>query len=255
MDNRIKEQAVMAHFTTVARRYDLMNTLLSFGIHHLWKRKAIGMMNLSPGNNVLDLCGGTGDLAILAKKAVGKAGKVVLYDINREMMQVGKHSTSFTDIRSEILYVQGNAEKISFSDKSFDVVTVGFGVRNLTHLEIGFREMYRILRPGGTMMCLEFSEPVNPVFRRLYDMYSFHIMPRLGEMIAGSRQAYTYLPESIRLFPKPDKLCDILENIGFSDVSYCRLTNGIAAIHIGVKKNISSSLNPSSVTLGKTVLF
>ncbi len=225
----------MAHFTAVAKRYDLMNTLLSFGIHHLWKRKAIRMMNLSIGNDVLDVCGGTGDLAILAKKAVGKNGKVVLYDINREMMRVGKHSTSFADIRSEILYVQGNAEIISFSDNSFDAVTVGFGVRNLTHLEIGFQEIYRILRPRGTMICLEFSEPVNPIFRRVYDIYSFHIMPRLGEMIAGSRQAYTYLPESIRLFPKPDTLCNILENIGFSNVSYCLLTNGIAAIHIGVK--------------------
>lgn len=234
-DNSAKEKQVLTHFNTVAKKYDLMNTLLSFGIHHLWKREAIRMANLRAGYDVLDVCGGTGDLAILSKKAVGKNGKVVLYDINREMMQTGRHSEPHADIRQEIIYIQGNAEKISFADNSFDAATVGFGIRNLNRLDVGFQEMYRILKPGGTMVCLEFSEPLNPLFRKLYDIYSFHIMPKLGDYLAGSAKAYSYLIESIRLFPSADKLRVILENIGFSNVSYRRLSNGIAAVHIGVK--------------------
>lgn len=230
-----KELQVLTHFSSVAGQYDLMNTLLSFGIHHLWKRTAVNMTNLKAGDRVIDICGGTGDLAILAQKKIAPDGRVVLYDINREMMNAGRSTKRHAEIRQNIAYIQGNAELISFPDHSFDAAMVGFGVRNLSRMDIGFQEMYRILKPGGRLMCLEFSEPVNPVFRRLYDFYSFHIMPHLGEMVAGSRQAYTYLPESIRLFPSPDKLKTMLEDIGFSQVIYRRLINGIAVIHIGVK--------------------
>ncbi|CAN2041251.1 Ubiquinone/menaquinone biosynthesis C-methyltransferase UbiE [Candidatus Magnetomoraceae bacterium gMMP-15] len=232
-DQKIKW--VNRHFNTVSKQYDAMNTILSFGIHYLWKRTSIKMMNLKPGDRVLDLCGGTGDLSILASKASGLSGMVVLYDINREMIDTGRAKTTNGKLRKQIIYVQGNAEKISFSDNCFDAVTVGFGMRNLSNMERGFKEIYRALKPGGKIMCLEFSEPVNPVFRWLYDFYSFNIMPLLGELLVGSRNAYTYLPESIRMFPLPDKLSNILKNIGFSNVSYQRLTNGIAVVHLGEK--------------------
>ncbi len=230
-----KVKWVREHFDTVARKYDVMNTVLSFGIHYLWKRKAIGFLGLRPGDRVIDVCGGTGDLSILAVKKVHPSGKVVLYDINRKMMETGKGKSSNRASREKILYVQGDAEKISFGSQEFDGAMVGFGIRNLTHLEEGFREMYRVLKPGGRFMCLEFSKPTAPLFRQLYDFYSFRIMPFLGLLLVGSRQAYTYLPESIRMFPSPQKLSTILEEIGFSQVTYRKLTNGIAAIHLGLK--------------------
>ena len=224
------------HFETVAGRYDFMNTLLSFGIHYLWKRTAIRMMELKPGRRVLDVCGGTGDLSILAHRSVGPAGRVVLYDINRAMIQAGKTKATHASIRRQIRHVQGNAEALSFPDNYFDAVMVGFGIRNVTRMEQGFREMHRVLKPGGKLMCLEFSKPTAPLFRFLYDFYSFEIMPFLGELLAGSRKAYTLLPESIRTFPMPDELAGILKRIGFRRVVYRRLTNGIAVVHLGEKQ-------------------
>jgi demethylmenaquinone methyltransferase/2-methoxy-6-polyprenyl-1,4-benzoquinol methylase len=228
-----KVKWVMRHFNTVARKYDLMNTLLSFGIHHLWKRVAVRMLKLKVGDWVIDVCGGTGDLSVLAARAVGSSGQVVLYDINRKMMETGRPRVDKSPLKETITYVQGNAERISFSDQRFDVALIGFGIRNLTHMEEGFKEIHRVLKPGGKLMCLEFSRPTAPFFRWLYDMYSFHIMPYLGWLIVGSKRAYTYLPESIRLFPLPEELSAILENTGFSQVTYRRLTNGIAVIHLG----------------------
>jgi demethylmenaquinone methyltransferase/2-methoxy-6-polyprenyl-1,4-benzoquinol methylase len=231
-----KVKWVMRHFNTVARKYDLMNTLLSFGIHHLWKRVAMRMLRLNAGDWVIDVCGGTGDLSVLAAEVVGSPGRVVLYDINRKMMEMGKPKVDRSPFRETITYVQGNAEQISFPDQCFDAALVGFGIRNLTHMEEGFKEIHRILKPGGKLMCLEFSKPTAPLFRWLYDMYSFHIMPHLGGLIVGSKQAYTYLPESIRLFPLPGELSAILENIGFSGVTYRKLTNGIAVIHLAMRE-------------------
>ena len=230
-----KADRVLQHFNSVARYYDFMNTLLSFGIHYLWKRTAVGMLKLAPGNRVLDVCGGTGDLAILSAKAVGPTGQVVLYDINWDMIQVGLHKVGRTPIENRIQYVQGNAESISFADEYFEVAMVGFGIRNVTDMLKGLNEMYRVLTPGGKMMCLEFSKPTNTAFRWLYDFYSFYIMPKLGELLVGNREAYTLLPESIRMFPMPDELSEILKGIGFSKITYRRLTNGIAVIHLAVK--------------------
>lgn len=230
-----KAQRVLRHFDSVARNYDFMNSLLSFGIHHLWKRSAVKMMDLKAGDNVIDVCGGTGDLAILAARVIGSSGRVILYDINRSMINAGRHKVINSSLNERIGYVQGDAEDIASADQSFNAVMVGFGIRNVTHMEKGFREMYRLLKPGGKLMCLEFSKPTSAVFRRLYDFYSFYIMPLVGEVVAGNRQAYIHLPETIRLFPLPDELANILTQIGFAEVSYRRLSNGIAVIHLAQK--------------------
>lgn len=211
-----------------------MNTLLSFGIHHQWKREAVRMMGLSPGATVIDVCGGTGDLAVLASRYAGPSGRVTIFDLNRAMMNAGREKV-FAVACAPVDYVQGNAEVMPFPDNSFDAAMVGYGIRNVTRMERGFEEMYRVLRPGGKMMCLEFSKPVWPVFRWLYDIYSFHIMPFLGDLITGSRGAYTHLPESIRTFPLPDALSAMMERIGFKRVSFHRQTNGISVIHLGEK--------------------
>jgi demethylmenaquinone methyltransferase/2-methoxy-6-polyprenyl-1,4-benzoquinol methylase len=230
-----KTDRVLQHFNSVARHYDFMNTLLSFGVHHLWKRSAVRMLQLAPGDHVLDVCGGTGDLAVLAAANIGSAGRVIVYDINRAMIQAGLHKATHKAVADRLGYVQGNAESICFPDRHFEAAMVGFGIRNVANMEMGFKEMYRVLKPGGKMMCLEFSKPTFPPFRWLYDIYSFYIMPLLGEMIAGSRKAYTHLPESIRMFPLPDELSALLRRIGFSQVTHRKLTNGIAVIHLAKK--------------------
>jgi demethylmenaquinone methyltransferase / 2-methoxy-6-polyprenyl-1,4-benzoquinol methylase len=230
-----KTRWVLRHFNSVAKQYDFMNTLLSFGIHYVWKRAAVKAMRLTPGGRVIDVCGGTGDLAILAARKIGQGGQVTIYDINRAMMDAGREKIASSGVRAPIRFVEGNAEEISFPDNTFDAAMVGYGIRNVTRMEKGFEEMYRVLKPGGTLMCLEFSKPTSRLFRCLYDFYSFHIMPFLGELIVGSRKAYTHLPESIRTFPMPDELCNVLERIGFKAVTYRTQTNGISVIHLGTK--------------------
>ncbi len=233
-----KAKLVQKHFDSIAGKYDFMNTLLSFGLHHWWKQRAVKMIGLKPGNRVLDVCGGTADLAILAAQNVGAEGTVIVYDFNRSMMEAGKSKVHKALLDGRISYVQGDAEQLAFPDGSFDAALIGFGIRNLTHIERGFAEMWRILRPGGRFMCLEFSLPTNPLLHFLYDLYSFYILPRMGKLFTGSLQAYTYLPESIRLFPSPDELCTFLLKTGFSRVSYQRLTNGIAVVHLAQKKSV-----------------
>ncbi len=230
-----KQPRVARHFDAVARKYDMMNTLLSFGIHHAWKRAAVRALALPKGAQVIDVCGGTADLAILAARAAGPSGRVSVYDINRTMMGYGRPKTVSAGLGGRIDFVQGNAEAISFPDNSFDAAMVGFGIRNVTHMKTAFSEMFRVLRPGGRLMCLEFSKPAWAPFRWLYDLYSFYAMPALGQLIAGNRAGYLLLTESIRLFPTPDELAAVLAGIGFSRVGYRRLTNGIAVIHLGRK--------------------
>jgi demethylmenaquinone methyltransferase/2-methoxy-6-polyprenyl-1,4-benzoquinol methylase len=230
-----KEKLVHQHFDTVSARYDFMNTLLSLGMHHLWKRAAVRLMGLKTGDLVLDVCGGTADLAILAAKTIGPSGRVLVYDINRAMMAAGRPKLAKANLTSRIAFLQGDAELLACPDESFDAAMVGFGIRNLTHPELGFQEMHRVLKPGGRFMCLEFSQPVATWFRRLYDFYSFYIIPLMGRLFVGSWQAYTYLPESIRMFAHPEEVSATLEGLGFTQVRYRRLTNGIAVIHLAVK--------------------
>ena len=236
-----KVKYVLQHFNSIAGKYDFMNTILSFGFHHLWKRWAVNILRLKPGDRVIDVCGGTADLSILAARATAPEGRVILYDINRAMIKGGKPKVSQASLAGRIQYVQGDAELLSFPRGQFEGAMVGFGIRNLTHMERGLAEMYRVLKPGGKLMCLEFSMPASFWFRALYDLYSFHIMPLVGKLLAGTREAYLYLPESIRKFPPPDELTALLQNIGFSRVSYQRLTNGIAVIYTGIKKGKKES--------------
>ena len=235
VESREKAERVVKHFNSVAAVYDFMNTLLSFGIHHAWKRASVRMLGLQAGERVLDVCGGTGDLAILAARRLGPRGQVVIYDINRAMIEAGMPKVRGRVRGGAIRHVQGDAEEIAFPDRSFDAAMVGFGIRNVVHMRQGFAEMHRVLRTGGRLMCLEFSRPVWPVFRWLYDFYSFYIMPFLGELIAGSRRAYTHLPESIRMFPLPHELANMLRQVGFRRVGYRSFTNGIAVAHLAVK--------------------
>jgi demethylmenaquinone methyltransferase/2-methoxy-6-polyprenyl-1,4-benzoquinol methylase len=230
-----KAKWVRRHFNSIARQYDSMNSVLSFGLQHVWKRAAVRALQLKPGNRVLDVCGGTADLSILAAKEIGPGGLATLYDINRAMIEAGKPKVARTSLAPRIWYVQGDAEQIAFRDEQFEAAIVGFGIRNLTRMEKGLEEMYRVLKPGGKLMCLEFSLPTSGWFRWLYDFYSFRIMPLVGQVLAGSREAYTYLSESIRQFPLPEDFSSILEGIGFSNVMHRTLTNGIAVIHLGLK--------------------
>lgn len=230
-----KEDRVRRHFDAVAGKYDFMNTLLSFGAHYWWKHRAIRMLGLNPGDRVLDVSGGTGDLSILSQKIVGPGGQVILYDINWAMIAAGRRKRTNKTARRRIRYIQGDAEKIAFEDNTFDAVMISFAVRNITHMKQAFREMVRVLKPGGEFLCLEFSRPRWRWFRRLYDFYSFKIMPQLGGAIAGNRTAYSCLPETIRWFLLPHELSDIFREVGLKNVEYRLLTNGIAVVHRAVK--------------------
>ncbi len=233
---REKAGYVRRHFNSVAGMYDFMNTLLSLGIHHLWKRAAVRSLRLKPGERVIDVCGGTADLSLLAAGAVGLSGRVVLTDINRAMIMAGQTKVEKATLAGRIAAVQGDAESLPFPANSFDAAVVGFGIRNLTWMERGMAEMHRVLRPGGRMVCLECSLPVSPWFGPLYHFYSFRIMPLAGKWLAGNRDAYLHLPESIQRFPPPERIATLFEEAGFSAVGYRRLTMGIVAIYTGIKR-------------------
>lgn len=230
-----KKGRVKEVFDSVADRYDLMNDLMSMGTHRLWKRLIASESALRPGQKAIDVAGGTADISILMADRVGEAGEVVVYDINGEMLKMGKRKCVDRGYIKNIRFVQGNAEDISFDDNSFHCATVGFGIRNVTHLKKALKEMVRVVKPGGKIICLEFSHPESRVLSKLYDFYSFSVIPRVGEMVTGNRDAYVYLPESIRKFPKQEELKAIFEELGLFKARYINLFNGIAAMHTGIK--------------------
>ncbi len=230
-----KVKMVRGVFDSVADQYDIMNDLMSFGIHRIWKRIAIQLANVRAGDKVLDLAGGTGDLTALFEKRVGSNGQVVLADINAAMLRTGRNRLIDRGLVGNIQYAQVNAECLPFADNSFDCVCIGFGLRNVTDKDAALRSMYRVLKPGGRVIILEFSHPVDSITEKIYDFYSFKLLPKIGALVAKDEQSYRYLAESIRMHPKQDELKNMMENAGFERCEYFNLTQGIVAIHRGYK--------------------
>ena len=230
-----KQKLVGEVFSSVAGKYDLMNDLMSLGVHRVWKRYFVATAQVKPGDRVLDLAGGTGDIAALLRERVGDKGEVVLGDINGAMLRVGRdRMTDRGNVRG-FEYVQCNAEKLPFPDASFDLVTIAFGLRNVTDKDAALREMLRVLKVGGQARVLEFSEVKAEWFKPVYDFHSFQVLPRLGKLFAQDADSYQYLAESIRKHPPQDELKAMMERAGFARVSYRNLNGGIVAIHTGYK--------------------
>lgn len=227
---------MVAHvFHSVASKYDIMNDLMSFGIHRLWKRLTIDSSGVRRGQCVLDLAGGTGDLTAKYSRLVGETGQVVLADINDSMLKMGREKLRNLGIVGNVDYVQANAEALPFPDNSFDCVTISFGLRNVTDKDKALRSMFRVLKPGGRLLVLEFSKPQFAPLSKAYDAYSFHILPRIGELVASDAESYRYLAESIRMHPDQETLKGMMEAAGFENVTYTNMTGGIVALHRGYK--------------------
>ncbi len=225
-------------FATVAERYDLMNDLMSGGLHRLWKDDLIAALNPPRGARpyrLLDVAGGTGDVAIRYARSSGPNASAVLCDISPEMIEVGKRRVAAAHLEDRITLTQGNAEALPFPDRSFDAYTIAFGIRNVTHIDQALSEAFRVLKVGGRFLCLEFSQVQVPILDRLYDFHSFEVIPRLGKLAAGDAEPYRYLVESIRKFPSQSRFAEMIEAAGFERVTWRNLTGGIAAIHSGWK--------------------
>ena len=230
-----KAKKVAEVFPSVAARYDVMNDLMSFGIHRLWKRYTIEMAGVRPGQQVLDIAGGTGDLAKAFSKRVGPTGKVILSDINASMLGVGRDRLIDTGLTQNLEFVQANAECLPFADNTFDLLTISFGLRNVTDKDKALASMYRVLKPGGRLLVLEFSKPVIEPLSKAYDAYSFSGLPALGKIITQDADSYRYLAESIRMHPDQETLKGMMETAGFERTDYHNLTGGIVALHRGFK--------------------
>lgn len=229
-----KDRLVADVFDSVATRYDLMNDLMSFGVHRLWKRFAVEVSGVRAGHHVLDVAGGSGDITALLAERAGPGGRLVLADINGSMLEVGRGRLADRGIAG-VEFVQANAECLPFPDESFDLVTIAFGLRNVTHIDRALAAMARVLRPGGRLLVLEFSKPVLPLLNRAYDTYSFSVLPVLGRLVANDEESYRYLAESIRRFPDQETLKAMMEEAGLERVHYHNLTGGIVASHKGYK--------------------
>jgi demethylmenaquinone methyltransferase/2-methoxy-6-polyprenyl-1,4-benzoquinol methylase len=230
-----KQDRVRAVFDSVAGRYDLMNDLMSLGIHRLWKRRTVELAGVRRGQRVLDLAAGTGDLAERFARIVGADGEVVMSDINQAMLEQGRNRLVNDGLIGNLDYVLANAEALPFASDSFDCITIGFGLRNVTHKQLALNEMHRVLRAGGRALILEFSHPTTKPLEKAYDAYSFTVLPTLGRFVAGDSASYRYLAESIRMHPDQETLLGMMELAGFERAGYENHTGGIVAIHRGYK--------------------
>ena len=230
-----KAERVRAVFSSVAGKYDLMNDLMSFGVHRLWKQFTLSLTGLKAGQRALDVAGGTGDLALGLLRQVGKDGRVVLADINPHMLEAGRDRLLDAGFAGNLHCLLADAERLPFGDDSFDCVTIGFGLRNVTDKAAALRSMHRVLKPGGQVLVLEFSTPVAPGLKPFYDAYSFNLLPLLGQFIAKDAASYRYLAESIRMHPNQETLLGMLAEAGFAQARYHNLSAGIVAVHRGYK--------------------
>ena len=232
VDETEKARRVRGVFDSVASRYDLMNDLMSAGLHRAWKAYTVMVANVQPGQHVLDIAGGTGDLAKAFAERAGSGGRVILSDINEAMLRTGRDR--LIDAGCALDCAVCDAEQLPFGDASFDLVSVAFGLRNMTHKDAALKEMNRILKPGGKLLVLEFSRVAKPL-EKAYDWYSFKVLPRLGQWVAGDADSYRYLAESIRMHPDQDALKTLMQDCGFGHVDYHNLTGGLVALHVGIK--------------------
>ena len=235
VDRDAKAGMVRGVFDSVASRYDLMNDLMSGGVHRLWKRFTIELSAARPGQTILDIAGGTGDLAARFSRLVGPEGQVILADINAAMLEVGRDRLIDKGATGNIEVVQADAQALPFEDNSVDCITIAFGLRNVTDKDMALRSMLRVLRPGGRLLVLEFSKPTSPLLGKAYDQYSFQILPAMGRLIAQDAESYRYLAESIRKHPDQDTLLGMMEDAGFAECRYHNMTGGIVALHQGFK--------------------
>ncbi len=235
VDASAKAGMVGQVFDSVASKYDVMNDLMSFGVHRVWKRFTLDQSGVRPGHVVLDIAGGTGDLARKFSQRVGKDGLVVLADINASMLFTGRDKLMDLGVVGNIDYAQANAEDLPFEDDSFDCITIAFGLRNVTDKDKALRSMNRVLKPGGRLLILEFSKPVLPLLSKAYDAYSFSALPMMGKLVANDADSYRYLAESIRMHPDQDTLKQMMDDAGFAKTKYHNLTGGIVAMHKGYK--------------------
>lgn len=230
-----KANKVADVFHSVADKYDLMNDLMSAGIHRLWKRFTIEHSGAKKGDKILDLAGGTGDLAAKFSRIVGENGLVTLSDINGSMLENGRERLINMGIAGNVEYVQANAECLPFEDNQYDIITIAFGLRNVTDKDAALRSMYRVLKPGGKLMVLEFSKPVLPGLSTVYDQYSFKVLPFIGKIVTNDAESYRYLAESIRMHPDQETLKTMMQEAGFEKTDYHNMTGGIVALHTGYK--------------------
>ncbi|RZL90660.1 MAG: bifunctional demethylmenaquinone methyltransferase/2-methoxy-6-polyprenyl-1,4-benzoquinol methylase UbiE [Variovorax sp.] len=232
VDEKDKAGRVRGVFDSVAGRYDLMNDLMSMGLHRAWKAYTVMVANVGEGSKVLDIAGGTGDLALAFARKVGASGEVVHTDINEAMLRTGRDRLLDAGVALPTLVC--DAEKLPFQDDHFDVVTVAFGLRNMTHKDAALKEMNRVLKPRGKLLVLEFSKVAKPL-SKVYDWYSFSVLPRLGKVVAGDGASYRYLAESIRMHPAQEELKTLMKEGGFGHVDYHNMTGGVVALHVGIK--------------------
>lgn len=230
-----KAGRVAGVFHSVAAKYDIMNDLMTAGAHRIWKRFTIELSGVRPGNTVLDIAGGTGDLARKFSDLVGSEGQVVLADINDSMLNVGRDKLTDLGIVGNISYAQADAQYLPFPDDTFDCITIAFGLRNVTDKDLALRSMLRVLKPGGRLLVLEFSKPKNPLFAKIYDRYSFSVLPKIGKLIANDEDSYRYLAESIRMHPDQETLKGMMTEAGFEPVKYYNMMGGAVAVHKGSK--------------------